>query len=1036
MTFLPTTEQQRIITYPQRHVRIAAGAGTGKTTTIIERLVAFVESGVPPTRALGITFTVKASDELRNRLRDRLGPTKDGEEVEVATYHGFATSILSEFGTLVGFDPASLLLDDGHRSELAQRVLRSTPTELDLTALDARVRDLLELNDALGRHLTSPEELVARAPLGGDDAIMETWAKRMDLAAVAAAYRSEKERLGLIEFADLIAKAVDLVTTFPDIAAELAGRYDVVLLDEYQDTDPAQRLLLTSIFGPSAAVTAVGDSDQTIYEWRGASLDNFDAFPQHFPRDDGEPTETLPLSLNRRSDRIIINLANTIKELLPTIEGAEALVPRPEAAEGSLVVAWFPSEREEAAWIAQDIRDRHADGLRYSDMAILVRKRAWIPMLVEALRELDVPISVSDPGTLLQIPEVADVLAWLRLVADPGAEPALLRILMGGQYRLGMADLNALKVHAQRIDADSIMASVMDASHVEGLSETTVSALNRFAAIHDTLMRYAQANTVANTISEITTTIGFWDEAAALGPSDATTARLNIARFLSVANGWRPLEGRPTVSRFLRYIDALNASKRDDALTPPTTSTIDAVELTTIHAAKGLEWGTVYLPGLQHDSFPMSARRSDDPDAHAMLLPYELRLDADNLGDLVTTSQDARKEKLKQRTAESEHRLAYVAVTRAKHTLTMTGHVWQDHLKRPKKPSPYLLLARDTPNAVVRTWSEDPGDPPPVAVFSGREPVNDPLFRQGVDSAFRRLIDDPRMVSNEYPELADAVAHRIQQLRLEIADLSEPTAEPGPQAFSASVTNLVTLAQCPLKFKWVHHDKLPRRPSQAAVRGTEFHRRVELHNLGVISLEDAESASYDAVEVDPGELDTTSVDAAPPGTGAGEDRTVVDPWRVFAASRFADIRARWCEVPFEFAVGSGSVRGKIDAIYEPEPGVWEIVDYKSGRPSTDPSRMIQLKAYAVAAAAGVVASETPESMSVSFAYFGGGELVEVSEDVNDQWIEDATTELTELVRLGAEGPWNATPSPDCRFCDFLVHCDAGKEYVGNQQTQR
>lgn len=1015
MTLVPTSEQHEIIAYPKRHVRVAAGAGTGKTTTIVERLGAFVEGGTSPTRALGITFTVKAADELRNRLRERLASETDSEEVEVATYHGFATSILDEFGPLVGFEPSSLLLDDGHRSELGQLVLRSTPSNLDLTAMDARVADLLDLNDALDRHLLSTQQLIDGAPAHGDDRTMETWEKRIDLATVAATYRSEKERLGLIEFSDLIAKAVEVVTSYPDIAAELAARYDVVLLDEYQDTDPAQRILLTAIFGPSAAVTAVGDSDQTIYEWRGASLDNFDAFPEHFPRSDGEPTETLPLSLNRRSDRLIIDLANTIKAELPSIEGSEPLVPRPEAGDGSLVVAWFGSEREEAGWIAEDILRRHDDGTAFSDTAILVRKRAWIPLLVAALREFDIPTSVSDPGTLLQIPEVADVLAWLRIVSNPDAEPALLRILMGGRYRLGLADLNALKVHADTIDADSIMASVMTPSQVDGLSQTTASQLTRFAAIHEELMRYAQANTVANTINQIITTIGFWDEAAALRPGEATTARLNIARFVNVANGWRPIEGRPTVSRFLRYIDALNESGRDEALTPPTASVVDAVELTTVHGAKGLEWGTVYLPGLQADGFPMSARRHDDPDRHAMLLPYELRLDAEHLSELAATSGNSRKEHLTERNTQSEHRLAYVAVTRAKHTITMSGHVWQDHLKRPKKPSPYLLMARDVPGATIGPWVDEPGEPPTIAPFSDSDTVPDPLFGHDVGTAFRKIIADPTTVAADYPELVDAVSERTRQLTIEIGDLSEPTADPTPKPFSTAVTNLVALAQCPLKFKWVHHDKLPRRPSKAAVRGTEFHRKVELHNLGVISLDDALPASYDAVETDEAFVD--------------EDWTPSDPWSVFEASRFAHMRARFTEAPFEFAIGSGSIRGKIDAIYEPSPGIWEIVDYKSGRPSADPARMVQLKAYAVAVADGAVSSETPEAMSVSFAYFGGTEAEEISEAVDDQWIAEAKIEIARLVDIGAEGPWTATPSPACRFCDFLVHCDAGKAFL-------
>jgi DNA helicase-2/ATP-dependent DNA helicase PcrA len=741
MSFRPTDEQQRIISYPPHHLRVAAGAGTGKTTTIVERLGQFVLDGVAPTRALGITFTVKAADELRNRLRERVGITDAGEEVEVATYHGFAASILDEFGALVGHDPSSLLLDDGHRSELTQIVLRETPSTLDLTAMKQRVSDVLDLNDGLDSHLLSPHDVIDVEPEGGGDED-GPWPLRMQLLDAVVVYRSEKERLNLVEFSDLIRKAVDLVRNFPDVAAELAARYEVVLLDEYQDTDPAQRILLTSIFGPNAAVTAVGDTDQTIYEWRGASLDNFAEFPEHFPRSDGESTETMPLSLNRRSDRIILDLANEIRSHLPALDDAEPLVARDEALDGDLFASWFHTEAEEAEWIADDILDRWNEVDSWSDMAILVRKRAWIPLLIDALRRRDIPISVSDPGTLLQIPEIADVVAWLRIVADPDAETALLRILMGGQYRLGMADLDALRTHARSIAAPTIMGAIHDLSGVSGLGKDTMDLLDRFAHDHERLMRYAQVNTVTASINVIIDSIGFWDEAAALLPGESTTARLNIGRFMNVARAWRPLEGRPSVSRFLRYLDALDQSGRDDALTPPTGPAANAIELTTIHGAKGLEWDSVWIPGLQKRDFPMGTRRYDDPDSHATLIPYELRLDRHGLANIENASVAERRERLKARDTDQEYRLAYVAVTRAKRRLAMSGHFWHDSISRPKEPSVFLQIAREVDGSASGVWCQDAGNKPKALPYVHDLPEPDPLFTDGVSHALRAAMGD------------------------------------------------------------------------------------------------------------------------------------------------------------------------------------------------------------------------------------------------------------------------------------------------------
>ncbi len=1013
MSFTPTPEQADIIAYDPAHLRVAAGAGTGKTTTIIERLAHFIELGTAPTRMLGITFTVKAADELRTRLRERVAETGRDDEIEVATYHGFASSILDEFGALIGHRSDDLLMDDGHRYELGQLVLRTVPTsELDLTAMPQRVEQLMQLNDGLDRQLRTPDDLLALAPKTSP--LPEPWPVRQDLAALVAHYRAEKRRLGLIEFSDLISRAVALVQGHPQVAEQLRERYELVVLDEYQDTDPAQRILLTTLFG-DAAVTAVGDTDQTIYEWRGASLDNFEAFPDHFRRPDAHPTETLPLSVNRRSDRLILDVANSFRASLPSIEGSQPLTPVDGAPDGSVRTAWFRTERDEATWIARDILDQHAQGVPWAEIAVLVRKRAWIPALIAALRRMDVPVSVSDPGTLLAVPEVADVVAWLRVVADPDAEVPLLRILLGGQYRLGLADVAALRRCARANDERTIFGSLGRADEIAALGHETRRRIDRFLGVHDDLMRYAQANTVANTINRIIEVVGFWEESAALPPGDATTSRLNISRFMDLAHRWRPIEGRPSVQRFLRYVDALDMSGRDEALTPPVAEVDDAIELTTIHGAKGLEWDVVYLPGMQKGDFPGGVRKFDDPDraSGATVVPYELRLDADSRSDLAAADGEDRKDILRERERHSELRLAYVAVTRARHGLVLSGHAWQESVLKPKEPSEFLLTVKAIPGVETGPWCEDAGEKPPTISEVDVDHDVDPVFTDGVDAALRSAIDDPDAVAEMAKDRAPAVGDRVDQMTLEIGSLSEPAERPTEQPFSTSVTNLVALAECPLRFKWIHHDRMPRRPSGAARRGTEFHRKVEFHNLGRIALDDAVPYAYDAVH-----------DDAARDTGGRSD-----PWTTFEQSRFYDEKARFTEVPFEIAFDRGSVRGKIDAVYELEPGHWEIVDYKSGVASPSETRRVQLQAYAVAAEAGAFSRDQPESLTVTFAYFGGEAAEEISEVADEAWLDEARSDLAELVRHGADGPFTPTPSSSCRTCDFRIHCPAGQEWL-------
>jgi DNA helicase-2/ATP-dependent DNA helicase PcrA len=347
----------------------------------------------------------------------------------------------------------------------------------------------------------------------------------------------------------------------------------------------------------------------------------------------------------------------------------------------------------------------------------------------------------------------------------------------------------------------------------------------------------------------------------------------------------------------------------------------------------------------------------------------------------------------------------------------LSGHAWHDSVKNPKKPSEFLATARDLDGVTIGTWIDDPGDKPDLMSFSidGSDP--DPLFAEGVEHALRAVIDDAGWVENNHPDTAGEVAERVAQLSLEIGELRQPVTESRQPPFATAVTNLVALAECPLKFKWIHYDKMPRRPSKAAADGTEFHRKVELHNLGKVPLDDAAPDRYDAVLAD-AEIDRSET------SGSRSD-----PWTVFERSRFASTKSRFTEVPFEIAIGVGSIRGKIDAIYETEPGTWEIVDYKSGRASQNPVRRVQLQAYAIAAVDGAVSIDRPESMRVSFAYFGDTEVVEVTEHVDDDWMDEARADVERLVALGAEGPWEPKPSPSCRHCDFMIHCPAGQAWV-------
>ncbi|MCU0280599.1 MAG: ATP-dependent helicase [Acidimicrobiia bacterium] len=1000
MIVAPTPEQQQVINYPLLPLRVTAGAGTGKTTTMALRLAALIRrEGLEPEEALGITFTNKAAEEL-----------------EVTTYHGFAYAVLAEFGPLVGVERGVQVITPGYTRQLLRDALGAAPRRtLDLTAPGFRVDELVVLAGQLGDHLCDPGTLADAAP--GD----EVQAARAEMAEVLAAYAARKARLGAIDYADLITLAHRLLSTHPAVAERLRVRYRVVLLDEYQDTNPAQRELLRLVFGGGFPVTAVGDADQTIYEWRGASLQNFEDFPAHFPRADGTPAQTLYLAHNRRSGRRIVDLANLVRGQIAARSGLERLEALPEAPPGEVATAWFHNALDEARWIAAEAVRLHEGGeVAWRDMGILFRRHASIALVRDSLEQAGVPVEVASLGGLLDVPEVADLHAWLRIVGRPDDTAALMRVLLGARYHLGLGDLAPVAARPTRrppgepADPEAPARGMLEGlDRLEDASALSAEAARRLAAFRTTyrrLLEAAQGLSLVDLCRRILDETGAWPEVEALGDAARLSARLNLYRFLDLAEGWSPLEGAPSLDAFLDYLDLLGEDRASEELDTARVSGEDAVALLTVHRAKGLEWPVVFVPALAKGTFPGSPHTLEDPLAQPRFLPYEMRLDAGYLPALPDDPEE-RKALVRGRHQDQEWRTAYVAVTRAKHRLVLTGAYWYTE-KRPKEPSPLLDLAAQVDGVERLLVTEAPGEPPAALRFDpddGSDP--DPLFPQGPRAALRLAVADPSFPTRLAAEAGRGAAFTAAAARLAEALDGLPQAHPLPAAgpaFRTTVTALVTFASCPLRFHWSAADRLPRRPSAARRRGVDIHRRIELHHRGGLPPEEAAESLYDLP--------------------AGETRRGADPFAAFRASRFSAATPVMVEAPFELQLEGLRLAGRIDAVYGPEPGLWEVVDFKSGRRRPDPALLVQLEAYAVAVhEAGF--SGAPERTRVTFAYLGGKALEEVTEEVDAAWREAARTRLASLLAAAAAGERTPSPSEACRTCDFTRFCAAGAAWV-------
>ena len=1016
--FTPSTEQKAILDLGLDSVRIRAGAGTGKTTTValvIANLVA--AHGIDPERILGITFTNKAASELADRVKTFLGPAIDeGRQAEVHTYHGFAAQILAEFGALVGVDSrVRVITPTFSRQLLIETYHHTSYAHLDITNRRG-VDRIRTLGDRMGDHLLVADDLLPQA-----DPSQEVWALRCEMLETLRQYEADKRRLGVVDYSDLVTLSTTLLNRYPELAAEIRDRYQAVVLDEYQDTNPAQRALLTTIFGNGFPVMAVGDEDQTIYEWRGASAENFELFFEHFPAPGGRRAHERALTLNRRSAPVILDVANQVRRRANP--ESEDLVSSDPEAKGQVITHWATDAVAEADWIARRFEALHEEGTPWSEMAVLFRKNKDFAVIVDSMARHDIPVEVANLGGLLSVPEVADLRAWLTVIDRPDHSAALVQILLGSRYRLGYADIAPLTrwlggAPARDIDNDdvpglSLLEAIEHVAVIDGLRAQARAGLEHFLGIYREVLTESQGASLVEVCRLILDRTHAWQDVEALPPNQRTTARLNLYRLLDLTEEWSPLRGRPSLAAFLDYLDAMEDEPAEE-LDSAHLSGEDAVTLVTVHRAKGLEWDVVAVPAVTEGSFPTKAQQFPDPARFAEYLPPDHRID-EALADMPSDDEE-RRHYFRRLHALQEWRVAYVAATRARSILIVTGAYWYglpEPSVNPKRPSELFELVEQHP----LTRNDGHADEPPRPALLRPAPVGpapDPLFARGWEGALREAVRDETvpMAEAEKLGLAEEYGQRVVEMRqmlFQLDGVGSIVVEPDRQRI-VSVTGLVNYAQCPKRFYWSDVDPLPRRRSNAAIAGTELHRRIELHQRGQVPFELMEPALYDVVD-------------------DGDEPVGVGGFNAFLQSRYGTEHAPLVEVPFIIEMENGyQVRGRIDAVYA-RGRAWEIVDFKSGKRKDDPARMVQLQAYALAATQVDFGLNKPEQIDVSFAYLGGGLDVH-TERADEQWRDRARSHLENLTDAIDNERFEAVPGAWCHSCDFLRFCEAGKREVG------
>ncbi|MFJ2095846.1 UvrD-helicase domain-containing protein [Streptomyces anulatus] len=778
-----TPEQTACITAPPAPQVIVAGAGSGKTTVMAARVVWLVGTGqVAPEQVLGLTFTNKAAGELAERVRraliaagvtdpDVIDPDNPPGEPTISTYHAFAGRLLTEHGLRIGLEPTTRLLADATRYQLAAKVLREAPGPYPaLTrSFPTLVSDLLALDGELSEHLVRPGALetydtellsaLEHAKLSNADLrkIPETAEARRSLLGLTERYRAAKRSRDLLDFGDQIALSAELALTRPEVGKILREEFRVVLLDEYQDTSVAQRLLLSALFGAGTdaaatghAVTAVGDPCQAIYGWRGASVANLDDFPEHFPHADGAPATRYSLSENRRSGGRLLQLANGLAEPLRAMhEGVEALRPAPGAERDGMVrCALLTTHTEEIDWLADSLAHLVRTGTPPGEIAVLCRTAGDFPEIQAALVARDIPVEVVGLAGLLHLPEVADLVAVCEVLQDPGANASLVRLLTGPRWRIGPRDLALLgrrarllvhrAGHADDADPDQRLADAVegtDPAEVISLADAldtflvvgdaaddglpfSAEARVRFARLARELrdLRRSLADPLMDVLHRVLATTGLEVELSASPQALAARRRETLANFLDTAARFASLDGEATLLAFLGFLRT--AAQYEKGLDNALPGGENTVKVLTAHKSKGLEWDVVAVPGLVTGQFP-SDRAREAWTAQAQVLPHALRGDAATLPALDThDGLDAKgikafKAEMKEHQHTEELRLGYVTFTRPRSLLLGSGHWWGPSQKKTRGPSAFLDALYEhcaAGHGEIEAWADEPAE--------------------------------------------------------------------------------------------------------------------------------------------------------------------------------------------------------------------------------------------------------------------------------------------------------------------------------------
>jgi DNA helicase-2/ATP-dependent DNA helicase PcrA len=969
--------QRRAITHGRGPLLVIAGAGTGKTRVITERIRHLLDSDpfLGGENILGLTYTKKAAGEMKSRVVKTCG--ERGKNVTMATFHAFCETLLKEI------DPKVTVLEDVDHWILLRRNMARLKLEkyrrlaepgqflADFLRFFSRCQDELVSSDDYQRYADDLEDdLQAQRKRLDEDTYLERVENVALQKEIAHAYKASEQLLAerkYFSFGSLITWTVTLLRNDVALRERFQQRYKHILVDEFQDTNIAQLELLLLLSPEPRNIVVVGDNDQAIYRFRGASFGSFKLFLERFAGwktgQDSTPFR-VTLTENYRSTPNILRVATQVIAQNEVSSDFPNKVLSPTRAEGERIrVVELATENEEALWVTNELERLHRAGNPWRDFAVLYRQHAHRDGLVEELSLRKIPFVITRLS-ILEHPLVRDVLAYLRLIAKPYDDIACARVLAAPAWHLEPVDLVRLAERTRKKRGTSLYDALQSPQSELPFnpSAATLSELLEFAASQRKNLKRQTAREILGGLTE-------WLEIPQLaGVRDRRYVK-QLAQFLK---DWEPKSDTRSLPEFLEYLDYFEQAGGVVCLDddPPG----DAVQLMTVHGAKGLEFPHVFLLRVNHGAFP--------PRERSPLFEFPVKLMKEELP-------------AGQFHIQEERRLFYVALTRAERKLTITtlaekkGKVptfIEDILMDPTvKGHDVLQIAPK-----VRPREED------ARAASGTN--------NGAAALFPSLSQKPRIFSK-------------------IADWAETFHPPSPEPLRLSASAVDNYRKCPQQFLFSRVWSLKEGPQATLTFGSVMHttikRLVDQLRKGVKLPFDEVARIF--------ETEWTSAGFEDDYQEGEYKKDGIEQLRAFHTTLLENPpeileQEKAFELPLENSV---IINGRIDQINSLGHNEVEIVDYKTGksRKEADARRDLQLSIYAIAA------KEILELNPVRlvFHYLQNNQTQVTTRTA--QQLDEAQKIVQEAAADIRAGEFSPRPGYACRTCAYEPICPAHEEAV-------